>query len=64
MAYRRGHVTGHKKERKGSHDWYQQIEEENIHKIEAEWQKRQEPERPPRCCGERCSTIPAAALRS
>jgi hypothetical protein len=25
-----GHVTGHKKERKGASDWYKAIEEENI----------------------------------
>jgi len=36
-----GHVTGHKKERKGSADWYKHIEEENIRKIEAEWQAKQ-----------------------
>ena len=34
---KRGHVTGHKKERKGASDWYKQIEEENIRKIEAAW---------------------------
>ena len=38
---KRGHVTGHKKERKGSSDWYKQIEEENIRKIEAAWQAKQ-----------------------
>jgi hypothetical protein len=36
-----GHVTGHKQERKGASDWYTQIEEENIRKIEAEWQAKQ-----------------------
>jgi hypothetical protein len=36
-----GHVTGEKKERKGATDWYKHIEEENIRKIEAEWQARQ-----------------------
>ena len=35
-----GHVTGHKKERKGASDWYRKIEEENIRRIEAEWQKQ------------------------
>jgi hypothetical protein len=37
-----GHVTGTKKERKGASDWYKAIEEENIRKIEAEWQARQQ----------------------
>jgi hypothetical protein len=37
-----GHVTGEKKERKGATDWYKHIEEENIRKIEAEWQARQQ----------------------
>jgi hypothetical protein len=36
-----GHVTGHKTERKGASDWYKQIEEETIRRIEAEWQKQQ-----------------------
>ena len=36
-----GHVTGTKKERKGSADWYKQIEEENSRRIEAEWQAKQ-----------------------
>ena len=34
---KRGHVTGHKKERKGASDWYRAIEEANIRRIEAEW---------------------------
>lgn len=38
---KRGHVTGTKTERKGSNDWYKQIEEENIRRIEAEWQATQ-----------------------
>ena len=38
----RGHCTGHKKERKGSTDWYKTIEEENIRRIEAEWQAQQQ----------------------
>ena len=33
----RGHVTGHKKERKGATDWYKQIEAENLARIEREW---------------------------
>jgi hypothetical protein len=35
---KRGHVTGTKRERKGANDWYKQIEEESIRKIEAAWQ--------------------------
>ena len=38
---KRGHVTGHKKEKRGSTDWYKQIEEEHIRRIEAEWQAKQ-----------------------
>jgi hypothetical protein len=38
---KRGHVTGHKRERKSASDWYKQIEEENIRKIEAEWTVKQ-----------------------
>lgn len=38
---KRGHVTGHKKERQDATDWYKAIEEENIRKIEAEWQAKQ-----------------------
>jgi hypothetical protein len=38
---KRGHCTGDKKERKGATDWYKQIEEENIRRVEAEWQKQQ-----------------------
>jgi hypothetical protein len=41
MAYGRGRVTGHKKERKGAQDWYKQIEEANIRKIDAAWQAQQ-----------------------
>jgi hypothetical protein len=37
----RGHVTGHKKERKGSSDWYKQIEVEHLARIEAEWAVRE-----------------------
>ena len=32
-----GHVTGHKREKQGATDWYRDIEEANIRKIEAEW---------------------------
>jgi len=38
---KRGHVTGHEKERKGATDWYKELEEANIRRIEAEWQKQQ-----------------------
>jgi hypothetical protein len=41
---KRGHVTGHKKARQGSTDGYKSIEEENIRRIEAEWQARQQQE--------------------
>ena len=37
-----GHVTGTKKEKRGSTDWFRKIEEEHIRKIEAEWQARQQ----------------------
>jgi hypothetical protein len=36
-----GHVTGTKRERKGASDWYKAIEEENIRRIEAEWQAKE-----------------------
>ena len=38
---KRGHVTGTKKERQGSTDWYRKIEEEHIRRIKAEWQAKQ-----------------------
>ena len=37
-----GHVTGHKREKKGASDWYRQIEEENLRRIEAEWHAKQQ----------------------
>jgi hypothetical protein len=37
-----GHVTGTKREKKGASDWYKQIEEENIRKVEAAWQAQQQ----------------------
>jgi hypothetical protein len=37
----RGHVTGHKREKKGSQDWYKQIEAENLARIEAAWAARE-----------------------
>ena len=39
---KRGHVIGTKRERKGAGDWYKQIEEATIRKIEAEWQATQQ----------------------
>jgi hypothetical protein len=38
----RGHCTGRKKERKGASDWYKKYGEENIRRVEAEWQARQQ----------------------
>jgi hypothetical protein len=38
---RKGHCKGTKKERKGASDWYRQQEEDNIRRIEAEWQAKQ-----------------------
>jgi hypothetical protein len=38
---KRGHVTGTKHERQGASDWYKQLEEEHIRRIEAEWQAQQ-----------------------
>ena len=41
-SMKRGHCTGHKVEKKGSADWYRKIEEENIRRIEAKWQAKQQ----------------------
>ena len=38
----RGHVTGHKKERKGSNTWYKAIAEEHIRRVEAEWKLKEQ----------------------
>ena len=38
---KRGHVTGHKKERKGHNDWYKAIAEENLRRVEAAWAAKQ-----------------------
>jgi hypothetical protein len=38
----RGHVTGHKKEKKGSTDWYRDIEQANIDRITKEWEAKQQ----------------------
>jgi len=39
---KRGHVTGTKRERRGASDWYKQIEEESIRKVEAQWKAQQQ----------------------
>ena len=41
LSTRREHVTGHKRERKSSTDWYCEIKKASIRRIEAEWQVRQ-----------------------
>jgi hypothetical protein len=38
----RGHVTGHKQERKHSQDWYRAIEQEHIDRITKEWAAQQQ----------------------
>ena len=38
---KRGHVTGHKREKKGASDWYKAIEQAHIARIEKEWQAKQ-----------------------
>ena len=40
---RKGHITGHKRERKDASAWYRTIEEANIRRIEAAWAARQVP---------------------
>jgi hypothetical protein len=39
-----GHVTGHKKERKGSQDWYAAIQAEHLARIERELAAKQQQE--------------------
>jgi len=39
---KRGHVTGSKRERTGAGDWYKELEEATIRRIEAEWQAKQQ----------------------
>jgi len=39
---KRGHVRGTKTERTGASDWYKAIEAENLKRIEAAWQAKQE----------------------
>jgi hypothetical protein len=41
LPMKRGHVTGTKKEARGSQDWYKAIEEAHIRRIEAEWAAKQ-----------------------
>ena len=38
---KRGHVTGHKQEKKGASDWYKAIEQAHLERIEKEWQAKQ-----------------------
>ena len=38
----RGHVTGHKKEKKGASDWYRAIEQANIDRVTKEWEAKQQ----------------------
>jgi hypothetical protein len=38
----RGHVTGHKKEKAVSTDWYRAIEQANIDRITKEWEAQQQ----------------------
>lgn len=38
---KRGHVTGTKRERQGSQDWYKGIEAAHLARIEAEWHAKQ-----------------------
>jgi hypothetical protein len=37
-----GHVKGTKRARKGASDWYKELEEANIRRIEAQWQAKQQ----------------------
>ena len=39
---KKGHCTGHKRERKGSTDWYRTIQAEHLKRIEKEWQAKQQ----------------------
>jgi hypothetical protein len=39
---KRGHVVGTKRERKNSQDWYREIEQANIERIEKEWAAKQQ----------------------
>ena len=39
---KRGHVTGHKRERQGASDWYKAIEQANLDRIEKEWEAKQQ----------------------
>lgn len=42
MAYRRGHSTGTKREKKGYNDWYAKYAQENLERVEREWKEQQE----------------------
>ena len=37
-----GHVTGTKREKRGSTDWYKSIEQANIDRITKEWTAKQQ----------------------
>jgi hypothetical protein len=37
-----GHVTGTKREKKGSQDWYRAIAQEHIDRITKEWEAKQQ----------------------
>ena len=39
-----GHTTGQKKERKGSSDWYRELEQANIDCVTKEWEAKQQQE--------------------
>ena len=39
---KRGHVTGHKRERKNSQRWYDAIQDEHLKRIEAEIAAKQQ----------------------
>lgn len=41
-SIKRGHVTGSKREHTGAGDWYKELEEATIRRIEAEWQAKQQ----------------------
>ena len=41
-AMSHGHVTGLKKEKKGSQDWYKVHEQANIDRITKEWEAKQQ----------------------
>jgi len=38
---KRGHCTGHKRERKNASAWYNAIEQANLERIAKEWQEKE-----------------------